>query len=288
MEINVIKATGEKEPFDEEKLRSSIARAGIPKDLRDEVVAHIEGLLRPDIPTSEIYNHILEFLGRSAQPHSRAKYSLKQAIMALGPSGYPFEKFVAAVLRHYGYETEVGITVPGKCVSHEIDVLAKKEGKTAMVECKFHNQTGTRSDIKTALYVRARFEDLAPQFDEAWLVTNTKCTSEAIAYGECAGVKIIAWGYPEGESLAHLVEKYFLYPITCLSSLSGHQKSVLLENNVVLCRDLESNQAALSLLALAEAEKSALQAELGRVLKPGTEKAPVIAAVAEATAEIHN
>ena len=158
--IQVLKASGEKEPFSEDKVRRSIRRTRIPKKLEDEVVRHVRDSLYSGIPTAEIYRHISEFLGNSSYPYTRTVYGLKQAIMQLGPSGYPFEKFVAAILSHHGYTVQTDVIVSGRCVDHEIDVVAQKENRRYMVECKFHNLPGVRSDVKVALYIQARFEDL--------------------------------------------------------------------------------------------------------------------------------
>ncbi len=260
--VNVRKATGELEPFDENKLRSSVGRAGISKELQDQVISHIKANLYPDVPSAEIYRQILDYLGRSRYPHTRSRYTLKQAIIELGPSGYPFEKYVAALLRHQGYETETGVVMAGKCVTHEIDVVAKKDGRTILVECKFHNQSGIRSDVKIPLYVQARFEDLGKSFSEVWLVTNTKCTSDAIKYAECAGMKIVAWGYPERGNLQDWIEDAKLYPVTSLFSLTPAQRTLLLERNFVLCQDLISNMEALKILHLNNQEESALKDEV--------------------------
>lgn len=57
------------------------------------------------------------------------RYDLKRALMELGPSGYPFEKLISDLLRKFGYRTKTNLTLQGKCVSHEIDVIAEKDGK---------------------------------------------------------------------------------------------------------------------------------------------------------------
>src|SRR5579859_3345374 len=101
--MQIIKATGQREVFSEKKLHASIHRAGIPEDMHDAVVAHVESKLYENIPTSEIYHHIKEFLGASKLPYAKAKYSLKQAIMELGPTGYPFEDFIAHIFLAQGY-----------------------------------------------------------------------------------------------------------------------------------------------------------------------------------------
>ncbi|HSA83542.1 MAG TPA: ATP cone domain-containing protein, partial [Patescibacteria group bacterium] len=141
--VSVLKANKEKEPFNEEKLIHSIKRAGIPDKLQTEVLSHIKQKLYEGIPTSEIYRHILEFLDTSEHPYSRARYSLKEAIMMLGPTGYPFEDFVARLFELQGYEALVRQTLRGKCITHEIDVLIEKDGKKEIIEAKFHNHPGT-------------------------------------------------------------------------------------------------------------------------------------------------
>ena len=271
MEISVIKANGQKEPFSEAKLRLSLNRAGVPGQLHNQAITHIKAGLRPDIPTGEIYGHILEFLGRSPYPHSAVKYSLKKSIMDLGPTGFPFEKFVAAILRFHGYKTSTDKIISGLCVAHEIDVIAEKENTKVMVECKFHNNIGIRTDIKVALYVMARYQDLTAgmmnrnntlRFNQVWLVTNTKCSQEAIVYAKCMGMKIISWGYPEKGNLQEMIETEKLQPVTCLNSISAGHKKILLDNNIVLVRDLIVNKMFIDMLNLSNDDKNNLNAEL--------------------------
>src|SRR5258708_21249846 len=134
--LSVIKANGQKEPFNEEKVVNSIKRARIPESLQPEVLAHVKSKAYDGITTSEIYHYIVEFLGQSSHPYIKSSYSLKGSIMLLGPTGYPFEDFVAKVLQEKNYKTEVRQILSGKCVSHEIDVIANKDGKSIMIEAK--------------------------------------------------------------------------------------------------------------------------------------------------------
>ncbi|MCL4417124.1 MAG: ATP cone domain-containing protein [Patescibacteria group bacterium] len=252
--IYVIKANGEKEPFSEQKVRSSIARAGIPENLRDQVIGNIKKKLRNNISTSEIYSQIVGFLEKSQIPYASAKYGLKQAIMSLGPTGFPFEDFISKILEAQGFQTIVRKILQGKCISHEIDVLAEKTNEKIMVEVKYHNLPGTRSDIHVAMYTKARFDDVKEKnkLSNVFLITNTKVTGDSITYGSCVGMKIISWSYPNGESLRDLVEKFDLIPITVLSSLSGNQKQELLKNHIVLCKDIVSDSTKLGILDLSE------------------------------------
>ena len=259
--VQVIKADHTKELFSDEKVLASIKRAGIPRPLQEQVLTEIKANLYENIPTFEIYQIIMDALSKSEQPYSRAKYSLKQAIMMLGPTGYPFEDFISRVLEEDGYVTQTRQMLLGRCVTHEVDVIAQKEEKKIMIETKFHNNPGTRSDVRVALYVKARFDDVKEKygFTEGWVVTNTKTTLDANAYADCSGMKVMSWNYPEGNSLRELVEKYSLQPITMLTSLTATQKVKLLEKHIIVCRDLNDKRDVLKSLGLShEQEKSTI------------------------------
>src|SRR3972149_11856542 len=125
LKLNVTKASGELEPFSEEKVRLSLRRAGADKDLVVKILSHVKGELYEGIPTQQIYNHIFDLL-RKEKSDLASRYNLKKAIMELGPTGFPFERFVAGILAAYGYQVEVDQTIEGKCATHEIDVMAQK------------------------------------------------------------------------------------------------------------------------------------------------------------------
>lgn len=256
--VSVIKASGQRELFSEEKLRYSIHRAGIPLQLQESVTAHVKSRLYENIPTREIYHHITEFLGQSEKPFTRAKYSLKQAIMSLGPTGYPFEDFVAELLKTRGYATQVRSTLPGGCIHHEIDVIAQKQDQKIMVEAKFHNIPGRKTTVHVALYTKARFDDIKNKnnISQVWLITNTKITIDVIAYAGCVGMKVISWDYPSQESLRDIIEKSGLWPLTALSSLSQNQKQQLLENRIVFSKQICDSPSCLTTLNLSHEKQN--------------------------------
>jgi hypothetical protein len=245
--MDVIKASGEKQRFSQEKLSGSIKRAGVESRLAKDIAKTVAKNIKGGVDTGKILNQALHSLQKQ-NPALAAKYNLKKAIMELGPAGFTFEKYVAEIFKEYGYSVKTGETVKGYCVNHEIDVIAQKDNKHFMIECKYHNERGIRSDVKVALYTFARFLDVkkawegAPGhkdfFHQAWLVTNTKCTKQAILYARCAGLKIISWRYPRSESLEYLIEKKKLYPITIFPFLSRYVKERLVEGHILLVKDL--------------------------------------------------
>jgi hypothetical protein len=272
--IYVLKADGSREQFSLDKLYHSIRRAGISKDVQGEVARHVVSILYPDITTREIYRHIIEFLGNSQQ-YLRGRYSLKQAIMDFGPSGFPFEKFVSRIFAAEGYQTETDVILAGECVNHEVDVVAIKGDQHLIVECKFHNRSGNRTDIKVALYVQARFEDLLAawkkttdthKYHQIYLATNTKCTTDAISYASCKGIGILSWGYPETGNLEDKIEEFKLHPVTCLTTLSRNQKEQLLLKNIVLCSEIDQNPDVINFLKLPNYDRTKVLAEVKGII----------------------
>lgn len=256
--VSIVKTSGEKEEFSEYKLRKSLKKAKASSRITDEIVDLIKAQLREGMTTKEIYEKAFQMLRAKEGGHA-ARYKLKNAIMELGPTGYPFEKFVAELLKRKGYKTEVGVFVEGFCVTHEVDVLAKQNNKNIYVECKYHNRPGIKSDVKIALYIQARYEDILKQVadkneeeHEIWLVTNTTPTQDAIQYAECMNLKTIAWSYPDKDNLQNMIEESRLHPITCLSTLNSKQKQRLLGEDIVICSDLLKNKSVLRNIGVSE------------------------------------
>ena len=174
---------------------------------------------------------------------------------------------------HYsGYRTEVGKVLQGHCVKHEIDVIAEKRQKLILVECKFHGEQGRNCNVKIPLYIHSRYEDvkLSPdngysktrQPDEAWVVTNTRFTRDAIAYGKCAGLYLLSWDYPKKDSLKNRIDRLGLYPITVSTLLSSREKQFLLSRDVVLCRQLMQDSFFLDHLGVSENRKRKIVKEI--------------------------
>jgi hypothetical protein len=256
-ETHIIKASGEVTVFSEKKLRASLQRVNATPEQIDSVINEISGKLYDGISTKKIYRMAFNLLKGSSR-HLAAKYHLKQAIMELGPSGYPFEKYMGEILRYQGYVTNVGVVVQGQCVSHEIDVVAQIDDQQLMIECKYHNLPGIFCDVKIPLYIQARFKDVETQWKlanvqgirvfQGCVITNTRFSSDAVQYGTCAGLKLISWDYPAKGSLKEQIDELGLYPITCLTSLTKIEKQHLLDNKIVLCLEIQQNQKILDQL----------------------------------------
>lgn len=249
---------GSVEPFARRKLLSSLQRSGADDALAQEIADRIEAELQEGMTTGEIYRRARTLL-KGHEKTAAAKYSLRRALFDLGPTGFPFEYFLARLFAEQGYTTERSVVMRGACAEHEIDLVASKHDACFIAEAKFHSRAGTRSDMQVVLYSYARFLDLAgvkPSgahtcgVTDTYIITNTKFTRSAIAYAECVGVRLLSWNYPKEESLQDQIERAGIYPITTLPSLSMKEKRMLLEHGIVLCRDIGAQRDVLRRLGM--------------------------------------
>ena len=103
MNVLIRKADGTDEPFNPDKLVNSLRRAGAEEEAISHITEKIKGELRPLMRTSDIYRRAFLFL-RKERRGIAARYSLKRAVLEFGPSGFPFESYIAELFRARGYE----------------------------------------------------------------------------------------------------------------------------------------------------------------------------------------
>jgi len=248
--IRVKKRDGAYAAFDIEKLRNALRRSGATETESADIVEHLKPRLFEGITTKKIYEIAYSLL-RKRSHRVAGRYRLKKAIMELGPTGYPFEHFVGKLFESDGYNAKTGVFVKGKCVQHEVDVVAEKGIKKYMVECKFHSDSRKKSDVKVALYIHSRFLDVRDRWKEekqsndktftGMIVTNTRFSQDAMQYGKCVGLKLVSWDYPSGNSLKDWIDRSGYHPITSLASLRTKEKQFLLEKGLVLCRQIKED-----------------------------------------------
>ncbi len=249
MRLVVVKRNGITEPFEKRKIVRTCLRAGLPKRIAEEIAEEVEIEVKErggSITAHELLKLVTDLIGKRSAHHA-ARYNLKMALLRLGPEGFEFEKFVASLLSEIGYETRTNVVARGRCVVHEIDVLAEKDGKVYMVECKFHNFPGIYTGLKEVMYTYSRYLDLADGWrdgkgdvkpDSAWLFTNTKFSDDAKEFAACRGMLLTGWNYPRGEGIESILESKSLYPVTLLEGLDKETEEALISSGYVFCREL--------------------------------------------------
>lgn len=272
----IIKKSGEKEFFSMTKLKSSLQRSGASEAEIDKVVETIEPQLYDGMSSKEIYKKAFAILKKNNRTCA-SRYSLKRALFELGPTGYPFERLISALLKVKGYKTAVGVILEGKCVTHEIDVLAEKDGNIFTVECKFHSKAHFTDNVKTPLYINSRFIDVQTKWNsnpdrktnlkQGWLVTNTKFTLDAIDYAECVDLKLLSWDYPENNGLRKNIDDFGLYPITTLTTITKFEKEQIIENDIILISELNETPTVLNKIGISSIRIERILTEVKNLLK---------------------
>lgn len=272
----ILKASGEKMPYSSKKVASSLERVGADEVTTQLILHKIEDELYDGISTKEIYNRAFQLL-KSKNRLMASKYKLKKAIYELGPTGFPFERFVAAVLKNSGYNVKVSEILQGSCVSHEMDIIAEKDEEIILIECKFHSTAERNCDVKVPLYIHSRYQDIVSYnnnktkdklpIKKGWVVTNTRFTEDAITYGNCVGLYLLSWDYPKDKSLKNQIDHAGLYPITVSTLLTSREKQFLLSRNIVLCVELIHDNFFLDHLGVSETRKARILNEMQTLCK---------------------
>ena len=256
---NVIKRDGSIEEFNRVKLLRSIKNSGSSDEVAEKVTTLIENTLEDGETTRDIYRRAFDELEK-LESGTALRYSLKKAIFALGPTGFPFEKYVAEIFKRKGYKVQTNINLQGRCAMHEIDVFMEK-GERVAVEAKFHARATSRTDLKTVLYVSARFTDLTKTkglisgrspADKGILVTNTKFTKNAIQFAECSDVSLLGWSYPKKDNLRDLINETKTHPITSLPSIPKSMLKIFFERGIITCKSLLENQELITKYSIPE------------------------------------
>ena len=214
-------------------------RAGADNDAAKRIIKKIRGQIYRGVDTREIYKLVLNALNEEKDGAIlKQRYQLKDSIMKLGPSGFLFENFVGEILKYLGFRTKkIRGKVKGKCIVHEIDLIAYKHSKKTLVECKHHSKHGVYTGLKESLYTHARFLDLKHSFDIEYLICNTKVSNHAKKYAKCINQQIISWKYPPSNSLEKIIEKNRLYPITILN-ISTKEIGLFTSHGIILAKHL--------------------------------------------------
>lgn len=273
--MKIKKYSGEIVDFDKEKLIKSLIIVGSERRIAEQILFEITPQLYEGITSKKIARLAFQKL-KSRSKALAARYNLKSGLIALGPAGFYFEKFIARLFELQGFLSRSNVFVEGNCVSHELDVIVKRDNHLAMVECKFHSGQETKSDVKVSMYILSRFNDVNSnqyrffetdeQLTKCWIVTNNKFTLDAIKFAECSGIQMLSWDYPYGKSLKNLTQEFRLYPITCLTTLTAAEKELLLVQDILTVYDLTHQPKKFKNLRISQSRMKNILAECQQLL----------------------
>jgi hypothetical protein len=245
MNVFVTKANGTRQLFDKKKVIKTCLVMGATEEVAEEIANKIEMTIYNGVETRKIFQMILKLLSKYK---TRVKHlvCLRKSLSLLNPKP-DFERFIQILLSEHGYEVTPNQTVKGRCVEHEVDAIARKNGLTYIVEVKrnffFHTYTG----LDESRIAWAVLEDVSEGFelglndlkiDKAMIVCNTKYSDHAKIYARCKGIFQIGWSSPPDHGLQTLIEEKKLYPITCIKGLKTSVRNKLLNAEIILLRQL--------------------------------------------------
>jgi hypothetical protein len=275
----IVKSDGSVQAFDPEKLAASLRRTGAGAHTAERITHTITSSVGYEVTSSEIYRKAFAMLRREARP-AAARYALRRALLELGPSGHPFEDLIAELFKTEGWNVEWRKIIRGKCIEHEVDVYATRNGpsgiETMAAELKYHNDAFYKTDVKTALYVKARLDDIwncDPKLktcpvDRGMLITNTKFTSQAVEYAMCSGMELLGWSYPAEGNLYDRMVGAGLYPVTTLTMLKPAEKRLLVNQGIVTSSQLGERREALRALHIPAERIGAIITEMRSLAEP--------------------
>jgi Holliday junction resolvase-like predicted endonuclease len=243
--VFVTKFDGSKQTFNREKIIRTCLKIQASEEQARAVADKIESKIYDGISTKKILQMIFDYL-KKYRPEVRNRIDLREAISLLR-SKPDFEQFVALLLQECGYKVMTNLLVPGRCVEHEIDVIARKDDEVIYVEVKHHLQHHTFTGMGVFLEARASLEDLQEgfqakkhdfNFTKSLVICNTKISDHADQYASCRGIEYISWNYPDEKSLSRMIEEKKLYPITLLKDLDEKTEQMLGDKNILLLKQL--------------------------------------------------
>jgi len=245
LSVYVTKADGSRQLFDGGKIVKTCLRMGANREIADNISRKIESEIYDGVSTEEILDRIFRLL-QEHRPVIKHLLDLRKGL-SLMSSKPEFELFVRTLLSENGYEVAPNRILRGKCVEHEVDGIARKDGVTYFVEAKHHSNYHTPTGLDESRIARAVLEDVLEGFEvglnnsrieRAMIVTNTKFSEHARQYGKCRNILQIGWSSPPYHGLQDMIEEKRLYPVTCLKSLRKQTKERLASAGIVSLKQL--------------------------------------------------
>lgn len=247
MAILVAKADGSKQLFEKGKIISTCLKMGANMETADAIARKIENKVYDGIQSRKIFTMISRELGRY-MPTVRHLTDLRRALSLMKPKP-DFEKFIQLVFIEHGYEVTPNPIIRGKCVEHELDAMARKNGKTLIIEVKHHYNRHILTGLDVTRIARAIFEDISEGYtlglnsvnpERALVVSNTKFSDHANRYAQCRGIENLGWNTPTGRGLEKMIEDKQLFPLTYLRNLDPMVRNRIMGHGIILLKQLVS------------------------------------------------
>ncbi|MBI5061041.1 MAG: restriction endonuclease [Candidatus Aenigmarchaeota archaeon] len=253
----VIKSDGRREPFSKEKVVATCIRAHTGEKMSKEIANYVEKNIKDGTSTQVIYRMVLDELDKR-KSKSSIFLTLRDSVADLPPEAFEF--YAKKILEAYGYRVEWNVIVEGEVIEHQCDLIAEKDGRKYLVECKRHFNPHRFCGLDVGLQVQARLEDVMDGFHDgknehdftgAWIFTNSKFSEHAKKYALGKNIRMTGWRYDNKIALDNMIEDKKLYPVTMLKADISIKRTLVSENMLTL-DDIIRNEKRLSKKGLAD------------------------------------
>jgi hypothetical protein len=218
---------------------------GANPEVASQIASKIETSMPDGTSTKAILQKIFELMRKQNSAVNHV-FDLREGISLMVPKP-EFEVFVRVLLLHSGFQVKPNAILRGLCGEHEVDAIATKNDEVCIVEAKHHSTYHALTGLDESRIARAILEDLTDGYaqhvtdlkvDRAIIVTNTRYSEHALHYGNCRGILQVGWDLPKGSGIREIVEKYHLYPLSCLRGVRTEVRLRLVEAGIVLIKQL--------------------------------------------------
>ncbi len=252
MKVYVIKANGQKQLFDKEKVVRSSMRMGVSRKNAEMIAQNIEKKIYNGIDTKKIFQMVLKQIHK-CKPKTKHQICLRRALALIKPMP-DFEHFIQIILSENGYDVTPNRIIKGKCSEHEVDAIVVKNGVRYIVEVKHHFNYHTPTGLDVGRIAFAVLEDISEghslglndlKIDKAMIVCNTKLSSHAKNYTRCKGIDHIGWNSPRERDLQMMIEEKKLYPLTYLNGLKTSDIEKFSSVGIILLKEIIENNLSI-------------------------------------------
>ena len=90
---------------------------------------------------------------------------------------------------------------------------------------------------------------------------------DAINYAKCVGLTMLSWDFPLNKGIKENIDTYGLYPVTVLTNLTLKEKHQLIENDIVLVKELYKSSNTLKKIGVSEIKIKRIFEEIRHLCK---------------------
>lgn len=189
----VIKYSGLKQVYDRNKVLQSLIKSGVGQAQALSVIEEVDKQLPAVVTTRDLYKAVYRTVHKHGAVDSAKIYRIREAFSKI--DSIEFEKIIANLFSARNINSTWNQMVLGKCIEHQIDVIADNR----LIEVKRHSNPHRETGLGDVVELWGRLLDINEnpdnKFLNAVLVTNGKFSEHAKKFSMCRKIGLLGWRY---------------------------------------------------------------------------------------------